>query len=194
MENKNQKYQTDSKLSKLQSDIKFFSAEKNKDNSFTKKKCKCPELQLLRKKHKLNNFNENLPYHIKKKFTQNVLLNEKNDKIILISQNEYIKTMTPVKEDKSSNNLPQATTKTKNKEINKSHSVNNLNEEIKEDNNIKDILIEISEITADLELFEMERRKRKIMKLIEVMADKLDNNMINQDQLSNLHMFDKKII
>ena len=193
MDNKNQKYQTDSKLSKLQSDIKFFSSEKNKDNSINKKKCKCPELQVLRKKRKLN-FNENLPYHIKKKFTQNVLLNEKNDKIILISQNEYIKAMTPVKEDKSSNNLPQTSSKIKNKEINKSHSTNNLNEEIVEDSNLKDILNEISEITADLELFEMERRKRKIMKLIEVMADKLDNNMINQDQLSNLHMFDKKII
>ena len=193
MDNKNQKYQTDSKLSKLQSDIKFFSSEENKDNSINKKKCKCPELQVLRKKRKLN-FNENLPYHIKKKFTQNVLLNEKNDKIILISQNEYIKAMTPVKEDKSSNNLPQTSSKIKNKEINKSHSTNNLNEEIVEDSNLKDILNEISEITADLELFEMERRKRKIMKLIEVMADKLDNNMINQDQLSNLHMFDKKII
>ena len=102
--------------------------------------------------------------------------------------------MTPVKEDKSSNNLPQTSSKIKNKEINKSHSTNNLNEEIVEDSNLKDILNEISEITADLELFEMERRKRKIMKLIEVMADKLDNNMINQDQLSNLHMFDKKII
>ena len=193
MDNKNQKYQTDSKLSKLQSDIKFFSSEENKDNSINKKKCKCPELQVLRKKRKLN-FNENLPYHIKKKFTQNVLLNEKNDKIILISQNEYIKAMTPVKEDKSSNNLPQTSSKIKNKEINKSHSTNNLNEEIVEASNLKDILNEISEITADLELFEMERRKRKIMKLIEVMADKLDNNMINQDQLSNLHMFDKKII
>ena len=102
--------------------------------------------------------------------------------------------MTPVKEDKSTTNLTQVSTKTKNKEIYKSHSQNNLNEEINDDNNIKDILNEISEITADLELFEMERRKRKIMKLIEVMADKLDNNMINQDQLSNLHMFDKKII
>ena len=38
MDNKNQKYQTDSKLSKLQSDIKFFSSEKNKDNSINKKK------------------------------------------------------------------------------------------------------------------------------------------------------------
>ena len=193
MDNKNQKYQTDSKLLKLQSDIKSSFIEKNKDNSINKKKCKCPELQLLRKKRGLN-FNEALPYHIKNKFTQNALLNEKNDKIILISKSEYIKSMTPVKEDKSTTNLTQVSTKTKNKEIYKSHSQNNLNEEINDDNNIKDILTEISEITADLELFEMERRKRKIMKLIEVMADKLDNNMINQDQLSNLHMFDKKII
>ena len=61
----------------------------------------------------------------------------------------------------------------------KEGSKNNINgEEIKEENNLKDILDEISEITADLELFEMERRKRKIMKLIELMADQFDNNAI----------------
>ena len=186
---KNSKHQIESKLSKLKSDLQNSYFEKNKDNSGIKKKCKCPEL--LKKKHKLN-FDEDLPYHIKRKFTKNILLSEKNDKIILISKNEYIKsTNKPTIEEKSNNNLIQVNSKSKTKEASK----NNINgEEIKEDSNVKDILNEISEITADLELFEMERRKRKIMKLIEVMADKLDNNMINQDQLSNLHMFDKKII
>ena len=77
----------------------------------------------------------------------------------------------------------------------KEASKSNLNgEEMNEDYNVKDILNEISEITADLELFEMERRKRKIMKLIELMADKLDNNLTNPDELLNLFMFDKKNI
>ena len=66
------------------------------------------------------------------------------------------------------------------------------NEEIDEDNNIKDILNEISEISADLELFEMEKRKRKMMKLIELMADKLDNNITNPNELIDLFMFNKK--
>ena len=133
-----------------------------------------------------------MPYHIKRKFTKNILLSEKNDKIILISKNEYIKSNnSQVKEDKSNNNLVQVNSKMKLKEASKS----NLNgEEMNEDYNVKDILNEISEITADLELFEMERRKRKIMKLIELMADKLDNNLTNPDELLNLFMFDKKNI
>ena len=182
---KNQKYQIEPKLSKLKADLSYF--EKIKNNSSTKKKCKCPEL--LRKKHKLN-FDEDLPYHIKRKFTKNILLSEKNDKIILISKNEYIKNNNkPIKEDKSTNNLIQVNSKNKIKENSKS----NINgEEIKEDNNVKDILNEISEITANLELFEMERRKRKIMKLIELMADKLDNNLTNPEELINLFLFDKK--
>ena len=137
--------------------------------------------QILLDLSKLN-FDEDLPYHIKRKFTKNILLSEKNDKIILISKNEYLKNNdNQIKEDKSNNNLIQVNSKNKLKEASKS----NLNgEEIKEDYKVKDILNEISEITADLELFEMERRKRKIMKLIELMADKLDNNLTNPDELA----------
>ena len=190
---KNQKNQQDNKiLSKLKLSLQSYNNEKNKDNLLIQKKCKCPEL--LRKKHKLN-FDEDLPYHIKKKFTKNILLSEKNDKIILISKNEYIKNTKPPKEDKSTSNLIQINSKNKLKEITKSHSQNNLSiEELNEDSNVKDILNEISEITADLELFEMERRKRKIMKLIELMADKLDNNLTNPNELLNLFMLDKKHI
>ena len=177
-----QKHQLDQKLSKLKSDLQVSYIEKNKESSLIKKKCKCPEL--LRKKHKLN-FDEDLPYHIKRKFTKNILLSEKNDKIILISKNEYLKNNTkPMKEEKSNNNLIQMNSKNKIKD----------GEEINEENNVKDILDEISEITADLELFEMERRKRKIMKLIELMADKLYNSLTNPTELLNLFMFDKKNI
>ena len=69
---------------------------------------------------------------------------------------------------KSNNKLPQVNpVKNKTKIDSKTHSQNNFNgEEIDNNNNIKDILNEISEISADLELFEMEKRKRKMMKLI----------------------------
>ena len=171
-----------SPLSKLKTSLQFSSSEKNNENSFLKKKCKCPEL--LRKKHKLN-FDEDLPYHVKRKFTKNILLSEKNDKIILISKDEYIKANNkPIKEEKSTSNLLQMNSKNKIKD----------GEETKEENNLKDLLDEISEITADLELFEMERRKRKIMKLIELMAEQFDNNLINPDELLNLFILDEKNI
>ena len=171
-----------SPLSKLKTSLQFSSSEKNNENSFLKKKCKCPEL--LRKKHKLN-FDEDLTYHVKRKFTKNILLSEKNDKIILISKDEYIKANNkPIKEEKSTSNLLQMNSKNKIKD----------GEETKEENNLKDLLDEISEITADLELFEMERRKRKIMKLIELMAEQFDNNLINPDELLNLFILDEKNI
>ena len=179
---KNQKQTLSPKLSKLKTNLQFSSSEKNSENSFLKKKYKCPEL--LRKKHKLN-FNEGLPYHLKKKFTKNILLSQKNDKIILISKYEYIKANNkPIKEEKSTSNLLQINSKNKIKD----------GEETKEENNLKDLLDEISEITADLELFEMERRKRKIMKLIELMAEQFDNNLINPDELLNLFILDEKNI
>ena len=196
MDNKKLKQTSlESKSTKLKEELNFmqssFSGIIDKENSQIKKKCKCPEL--LRRKCKLN-FDEDLPYHIKKKFTKNILLSEKDDKIILISNNEYIKHNKETKEEKSSNKLPSVnTSKNKVKVDSKPHSQNNLNNEEKADNyNIKDILNEISEISADLELFEMEKRKRKMMKLIELMADKLDNNITNPNELIDL--FNKKIV
>ena len=175
------------KLLKMKNELQSSFNQNNNDNNQFKKKYKCPEL--LRKKCK-HNFDEDLPYHIKKKFTKNILLSDKSDKIVLISKNEYDKQNKPPKDDKSNNKLPQVNT-SKNKI--KVDSKNNINgEEIDEDINIKDILNEISEISADLELFEMEKRKRKMMKLIEVMADKLDNNITDPDELIDLLIFDKK--
>ena len=188
METKNQKnISSESNLSKIKNDIQSSFIDKKKGNNQIKKKCKCPEL--LRRKYKIN-FNEDLPYHIKKKFTKNILLNEKNDKIVLISRNEYNKHNKPPKEEKSNNKLPQINS-TKNK-IKVDSKVNINGEEVNEDNNLKEILNEISEISADLELFEMEKRKRKMMKLIELMADKFDNNITNPNELIDLYMFDKK--
>ena len=197
MDNKKQKTSLETKSTKLKEELNSiqssFTGIIDKENSQIKKKYKCPEL--LRRKCKLN-FDEDLPYHIKKKFTKNILLSEKDDKIVLISNNEYIKNNKENKEEKSSNKLPTVnTTKNKIKVDSKSHLQNNSNNEETKDNcNIKDILNEISEISADLELFEMEKRKRKMMKLIELMADKLDNNITNPNELINLFMLNKKIV
>ena len=197
MDNKKQKTSLETKSIKsnleLNSIQSSFTGIIDKENSQIKKKYKCPEL--LRRKCKLN-FDEDLPYHIKKKFTKNILLSEKDDKIVLISNNEYIKNNKETKEEKSSNKLPSVnTTKNKIKVDSKSHLQNNTNNEETKDNcNIKDILNEISEISADLELFEMEKRKRKMMKLIELMADKLDNNITNPNELINLFNLNKKIV
>ena len=189
MESKTQKNEkSESNLLKLKNNLQssFIDKNKDKDNNLIKKNYKCPEL--LRRKCKLN-FDEDLPYHIKKKFTKNILLNEKSDKIVLISDNEYNLQNKEQKEEKSNNKLPQINS-AKNKL--KVDSKTNINiEENDEENNIKDILNEISEISADLELFEMEKRKRKMMKLIELMAEKLDNNITNPNELINLYMFNK---
>ena len=174
-------------LLKKKKNLQLSLMDKNGDNNLIKKKYKCPEL--LQRKTKLN-FDKDLPYHIKKKFTKNILLSEKDDKIVLISTNEYIKNNKPPKEEKSNNKLPQVTS-TKNK-IKVDSKTNTNVEEVQDNNNLKDILCEISEISADLELFEMEKRKRKMMKLIEVMADKLDNNITNPNQLIDLYSFNKK--
>ena len=197
MDNKKQKTSLETKSTKLKEELNSiqssFTGIIDKENSQIKKKYKCPEL--LRRKCKLN-FDEDLPYHIKKKFTKNILLSEKDDKIVLISNNEYIKNNKENKEEKSSNKLPSVNTnKNKIKVDSKSHLQNNTNNEETKDNcNIKDILNEISEISADLELFEMEKRKRKMMKLLELMADKLDNNITNPNELINLFMLNKKIV
>ena len=197
MDNKKQKTSLETKSTKLKEELNSmqssFTGIIDKENSQIKKKYKCPEL--LRRKCKLN-FDEDLPYHIKKKFTKNILLSEKDDKIVLISNNEYIKNNKETKEEKSSNKLPSVnTSKNMIKIDSKSHLQNNTNNEETKDNcNLKDILNEISEISADLELFEMEKRKRKMMKLIELMADKLDNNITNPNELINLFNLNKKIV
>ena len=160
--------------------------EFNINNSKKEKKlCKCPEL--LCKKYK-RNFEDDIPYHIKKKFTSNALLNDGNDEIVLFSKSEFYNENNNTKQIKEEKikSANASTTKTKSKNELQNNGVLNscMNlEEADDPKMIKDILIEISEISADLELFEMERRKRRMMKLIELMADQLDNNITNPNEL-----------
>ena len=184
MENKEHKQlSAESNLQKLKNQLQSYFPEK-KDN---KKKCKCPEL--LQRKTKCH-FNDDLPYHIKKKFTKNILLSTKDDKIVLISTNEYNNNLKTSK-DKSNSILPQVNLPKNKCKIDSKSNISL--EEIGNNNNIKDILIEISEISADLELFEMEKRKRKMMKLIELMAGKIDNNITNPNELIDLFTLDQKM-
>ena len=170
--------------------------EFNANNSKKEKKLlKCPEL--LCKKYK-RNFEDDIPYHIKKKFTTNALLNDGNEEIVLFSKNEFYNgnnTTKQIKEDKiKSANASTTKVKSKNEPQNNSALNSNMNLEETDDPKVmKDILIEISEISADLELFEMERRKRRMMKLIELMADQLDNSITNPNELTDLFFFNKKI-
>lgn len=53
------------------------------------------------------------------------------------------------------------------------------------DDEITDLLNEISEIGSEVELFAMERRKRRMMKLIEKMAEYIDESQIDIDELTN---------
>ena len=170
--------------------------EFNINNSKKEKKlCKCPEL--LCKKYK-RNFEDDIPYHIKKKFTSNALLNDGNDEIVLFSKSEFYNennNTKQIKEEKiKSANASTTKTKSKNELQNNGVLSSCMNlEEADDPKMIKDILIEISEISADLELFEMERRKRRMMKLIELMADQLDNNITNPNELTDLFFFNKKM-
>ena len=58
---------------------------------------------------------------------------------------------------------------------------------------LNDLLVEISEINSEIELFAMERRKRRMMKLIEKMAENIDDNSINIDELTDILFFGHKL-
>lgn len=54
---------------------------------------------------------------------------------------------------------------------------------------IHDLLNEISEIESELELFAMENRKKRMIKLIEKMSEYIDENTIDIDQMTNEFFF-----
>ena len=68
-----------------------------------------------------------------------------------------------------------------------------INPKLKKTEEINDLLIEISEISREIELFAMERRKRRLMTLIEKMAEYIDEDSINIDELTDLLFFRKKM-
>lgn len=54
---------------------------------------------------------------------------------------------------------------------------------------IHDLLNEISEIESELELFAMENRKRRMIKLIEKMSEYIDEDTIDIEQMTNEFFF-----
>jgi hypothetical protein len=81
--------------------------------------------------------------------------------------------------------------KTQNNQINQSNSL--INQKFKKTEEINDLLIEIAEISREIELFAMERRKRRLMTLIEKMAEYIDEDSIDIDELTDLLFFGKKM-
>ena len=68
-----------------------------------------------------------------------------------------------------------------------------INPKLKKTEEINDLLIEISEISREIELFAMERRKRRLMTLIEKMAEYIDEDSIDIEELTDLLFFGKKM-
>ena len=81
--------------------------------------------------------------------------------------------------------------KTQNNQINQSDSL--INQKFKKTEEINDLLIEIAEISREIELFAMERRKRRLMTLIEKMAQYIDEDSIDIEELTDLLFFGKKM-
>ena len=81
--------------------------------------------------------------------------------------------------------------KNQNNQINQNNS--SINPKLKRTEEINDLLIEIAEISREIELFAMERRKRRLMTLIEKMAEYIDEDSIDIDELTDLLFFGKKM-
>ena len=95
--------------------------------------------------------------------------------------------------EKNENNLKEDE-KNINNNISKEKSFNNeINTKQNKLEEINDLLVEISEINSEIELFAMERRKRRMMKLIEKMAENIDDNSINIDELTDILFFGHKL-
>ena len=136
-----------------------------------------------------------IPNFIQHQFTPEFLLNNIIDKYVLYDEKLNMEEKIP--EDIIKKYLPQ---ETQNKSKIKSDSqrnqtdifykINNLNNEM----SVGDIITEICELSSDLKLFQMEQRKREMMKLIEKMAENFENDDINPDNLVNMMIFGKEMI
>ncbi len=121
---------------------------------------------LLHNKRRRNQYT--IPYAIKQKLTLRLMDDCFTDDLILISS----KKANEMKKEEKSAQEPSNNTTT--------NPVSNT-----KDDEITDLLNEISEIGSEVELFAMERRKRRMMKLIEKMAEYIDESQIDIDELTN---------
>ena len=121
---------------------------------------------LLHNKRRRNQYT--IPYAIKQKLTLRLMDECFTDDLILISS----KKANEMKKKEKSAQEPSNNTTT--------NPVSNT-----KDDEITDLLNEISEIGSEVELFAMERIKRRMMTLIEKMAEYIDESQIDIDELTN---------
>lgn len=157
------------------------------------------EKSYLSKKRKLLPDIE-LPHNVKKILTRKVLstkecllMGEKENKEIFKKINYKQQQQLQEIANNINNNNNKDNKDSKDSVINKDSNIIKINNDISKNETkydaLRDACIEIAEISADLELFEMERRKRSMMLLIEKMAENLDNNCITADELTDILFF-----
>lgn len=75
----------------------------------------------------------------------------------------------------------------------KKSNINENHEAINDNNDNANILEEIDEIVNELELFERERRKRRTIKLIEKIAEHINEDLIDIDEFTDYMFYGDKI-
>ena len=151
-------------------------------NNNTKKE----EIKFLKKKRGTKFI---FPTQIKHNLTMNLLEDCFTHDMVLVSPSMMKKQEKELLELKKEQEKEKE--KTQNNQINQSNS--SINQKFKKTEEINDLLIEIAEISREIELFAMERRKRRLMTLIEKMAEYIDEDSIGIDELTDLLFFGKKM-
>ena len=151
-------------------------------NNNTKKE----EIKFLKKKRGTKFI---FPTQIKHNLTMNLLEDCFTHDMVLVSPSMMKKQEKELLELKKEQEKEKE--KTQNNQINQSNSL--INQKFKKTEEINDLLIEIAEISREIELFAMERRKRRLMTLIEKMAEYIDEDSIDIDELTDLLFFGKKM-
>ena len=151
-------------------------------NNNTKKE----EIKFLKKKRGTKFI---FPTQIKHNLTMNLLEDCFTHDMVLVSPSMMKKQEKELLELKKEQEKEKE--KTQNNQINQSNS--SINQKFKKTEEINDLLIEIAEISREIELFAMERRKRRLMTLIEKMAEYINEDSIDIDELTDLLFFGKKM-
>lgn len=157
----------------------------NKDNYINDKSISIYPNSLLKRKRKFENEVLMIPNKIKKNISLKLIENGLCNELVLFKTKQN----KGAENTNNSGNSPRSNNQNKEKEEIKDSKNKNTEEE-----EIKDLLNEISEIQATLDLFEMEKRKKKMIKMLELMADNIDENSIDIEQLTNEFFFGKKDI
>jgi len=151
-----------------------------------KNNTKKEEIKFLKKKRGTKFI---FPTQIKHNLTMNLLEDCFTHDMVLVSPSMMKKQEKELLELKKEQEKEKE--KTQNNQINQSNS--SINQKFKKTEEINDLLIEIAEISREIELFAMERRKRRLMTLIEKMAEYIDEDSIDIDELTDLLFFGKKM-